>query len=267
MIVVDNHSTDDTDSVLASHACACLRVLKVHNGGSIAYSRNRGIAAARGGWIAFLDSDDWWKPEKIETCARFFSSSDFIYHKLQLFNESSQAVMPRCIRSNRISPPLPLNLLRHGNPIATSSVVVRRSILKRIGGFDERAEIIAAEDYDAWLRISMATNRFCFVGSILGFYHYSSTSASRKDMSLPLRSVYAAYSNVIPAGYHRCVDANAAYASGRYAFQVGNYKDAIPELLSTLLHGRVVLKIRASLLLVAISFKRAVGLFVNVFRS
>ena len=66
IIVIDNSSTDNTQKVLKNFSNQKLKVIRVNNKGIIGYSRNKGIDSARGEWIAFLDSDDVWKPEKLE---------------------------------------------------------------------------------------------------------------------------------------------------------------------------------------------------------
>ncbi len=255
VIVVDNHSTDNTDDILASYACFGLTILKVSNGGSIAYSRNRGIAAASGDWIAFLDSDDWWLPGKLQQCANHFSCADLIYHRLMLSNASPSPFLPVWSGAWALKRPIFIHLLQSGNPISTSSVVVRRSLFDNVGGFDERSELIAAEDYDAWIRFARITDRFIFIPDNLGFYYFSPNSASRKDMSLPMRAVYAAYLDQIPRNYRNRMDANAAYAAGRYAYQVNGLGVALTELLNSFLHGRLELKIRSLMLLVGLSGK------------
>ena len=67
-IVIDNYSTDDTDSVITRYNDHRIKYLKIHNGGVIAKSRNAGIKSAKGDWIAFLDSDDTWTSDKLDTC-------------------------------------------------------------------------------------------------------------------------------------------------------------------------------------------------------
>ena len=68
VVVIDNHSMDDTDEVITSYADPRINYLKIHNHGVIATSRNAGIRAAKGEWIAFLDSDDIWYPNKLHEC-------------------------------------------------------------------------------------------------------------------------------------------------------------------------------------------------------
>ncbi len=262
VIVVDNHSTDNTDAVLALHACADLKVLKVNNGGSIAYSRNRGIFAARGDWIAFLDSDDWWMPQKLQECSHHFLRADLIYHRLILSSPSPRRSIPVWSASWALKRPILTHLLKSGNPIATSSVVVRRSMVDQIEGFNEKPELIAAEDYDAWVRLARITERFFFIPHSLGFYHFSPSSASRKDMSLPMRAVYAAYSDQMSQNDRRCMDANAAYAAGRFAYQANRVGVALMELQNSFLHGRLELKIKSLILLVGLSVKHLRSLLI-----
>ena len=66
ILVVDNHSIDETDSLIKSFNDPKIKLLKIHNEGVIAKSRNLGFKHALGEYIAFLDSDDWWKPKKLE---------------------------------------------------------------------------------------------------------------------------------------------------------------------------------------------------------
>ena len=66
IVVVDNHSMDDTDSLIKSFNEPKIRLFKIHNEGVIAASRNLGLRHSLGEYIAFLDSDDWWLPKKLE---------------------------------------------------------------------------------------------------------------------------------------------------------------------------------------------------------
>jgi glycosyltransferase involved in cell wall biosynthesis len=66
IIIIDNHSSDNTDEVLKQFDFYNLRIFKINNNGIIGVSRNVGIKAAKGDWIAFLDSDDIWYKEKLK---------------------------------------------------------------------------------------------------------------------------------------------------------------------------------------------------------
>ena len=66
LIIVDDCSTDNTDEVVASFHDDRIRYFKNEKNMGAALTRNRALREARGEWIAFLDSDDLWKPKKLE---------------------------------------------------------------------------------------------------------------------------------------------------------------------------------------------------------
>ena len=252
IIIVDNHSSDSTDEVVASFADPRIRLLKVSNGGVIAISRNVGIRAAKGEWVAFLDSDDWWSFDKLIRCAKHFDEADLIYHRLRIVTSRQRHLRPRHIHSWQVTKPVLQHMLINGNPIATSSVVVRRSFLEKVGGFDEREKIVAAEDFDIWLRIASLTDRFYFIKANLGYYFFTMQSASRKDMSLPMREVHAAYSHYLSSQEIERMDTNAAYASGVYSWRMNDIARARSELIKCLRLGRADIRIKSLLILLVI---------------
>ena len=135
LLIIDNNSTDFTDDILANYSDIRIRVVKVENLGSIAFSRNRALDLARGEWIAFLDSDDIWDEDKLEKCAMLFNKdTDLIYHHLRIISESKQSSQINGIFSRPLKQPVFLDLLLNGNTIATSSVVVRTKTISRIKG-------------------------------------------------------------------------------------------------------------------------------------
>lgn len=152
VIVVNDGSTDGTAAVLASFA-GRIRVIDQCQSG-VAVARNRGAAAARGTWLAFLDADDVWLPRKLEAqLATADADTHLIYS--DRINIGHLAGLPE-IQSD----------LQHmyegsvfadvllGNVITTSSVVMRRSTFEALGGFSEDPELPPAEDWDLWLRVA-----------------------------------------------------------------------------------------------------------------
>lgn len=83
MIIVDDCSTDDTDAVIAQYIVADSRIRYIKNEVNLgaALSRNRALREARGRWIAFLDSDDLWMPDKLDKQVKFMeeTGSKFSY--------------------------------------------------------------------------------------------------------------------------------------------------------------------------------------------
>jgi glycosyltransferase involved in cell wall biosynthesis len=260
VIVVDNHSIDDTDAVVAGFQDPRIRLLKVRNGGVIAVSRNVGIRAASGDWVAFLDSDDWWAPHKLQRCAALFCQADIIYHRLRIVPAVGPTWLPRHIRSWQVRQPIVRDLLLRGNPVATSSVLVRKALLDRIVGFNERRELVAAEDYDAWIRLAGHTDRFCFLPQTLGYYYYSQQSASRRDMSLPMREAVDAHCAKLAPAERESMNANAAYAAGRYAWAQGDLARARAELGHSLRRGGADIRLRSLVTLILLKGRQYRGL-------
>jgi len=183
IIVVDNHSTDNTDEIVASFDDSRITCLKIHNHGVIAASRNAGIRDAKGDWIAFLDSDDWWAHDKLKVCVDMIDEQvDLVYHDLHIVRPAPSRFKRSRTKGRQVGRPVLKDLLLKGNPIATSSVMVRKQFLDRIGGFDEGTNMIAAEDYSAWMRISLMTENFLYIPRELGFYLFHAGGASRKNI-------------------------------------------------------------------------------------
>lgn len=170
-IVVDNHSTDDTDAVIAATADPRIRVVKIRNNGVIAASRNLGIREVRGKWIAFLDSDDSWYPAKLETVMRAAADDacDVISHDELLVD--SVTGTNRILRHGPYQSDFYEALLLDGNCLSPSATTVRREFLLRHGlGFGASPEFVTVEDYDLWLHLARTGARFHFVHEVLGEY-------------------------------------------------------------------------------------------------
>ena len=206
-------------------------------------------------------------PEKLQTCADFLCSADLIYHPLILSSSYTRRPFTFWPCSWELKRPICSHLLKAGNPISTSSVILRRSVFDQIGGFDESPELIAAEDYDAWIRVSKITDRFHFIPEYLGFYHVCPSSASSKDMSLPMRAVYAIHAHHLSYIDRMVMDSNAAYAAGRFAFSANRPSVAFLELTKSFLYGRLELKIRSSVLLIGLLYKIPFSMFIRLRRA
>jgi glycosyltransferase involved in cell wall biosynthesis len=184
-LIVDNHSTDDTDDVVAGYHDSRLKLFKIHNHGVIAASRNLGIKHAQGEYVAFLDSDDWWLPEKLKESLRYLEAgSDIVYHDLFLVTKETQKFFWRKVRTRVLRSPVFEDLIIGGNPLPNSSVLVRKSILQKLGGLSEDVSLIAAEDFDAWLRIAKITEQFKMVPKTLGYYWSAGGNTSNPQRSL-----------------------------------------------------------------------------------
>jgi glycosyltransferase involved in cell wall biosynthesis len=153
IIVVDDGSTDDTSEVAARYAHEGVRYIYQENSG-VSAARNAGIRAGTGEFIAFLDGDDRWVPEKtawqVEHLQRhpdvgLITGSEWQTDeagrkvwRLDRKASESECLYPRILVENTIG--------------STSLVMVRRECLERVGMFDE--QFGPGQDWDLWIRIA-----------------------------------------------------------------------------------------------------------------
>ncbi|WP_346693280.1 glycosyltransferase family 2 protein [Coprobacter fastidiosus] len=193
-IVINNFSEDNTIEVVEQFKDSRIRLVNYANNGIIAASRNRGILEAKGEWICFLDSDDWWANNKLEECLFYLSNYDIIYHDFSIYRENNIKVgAAKKIKGRVLNRDLIADMLVNGNAIVTSSVVVRRDIIMQVGMMCEDKTLVGVEDYDYWLRIMKYTNRVKYIPKLLGFYYIGqNTSGSIKQID-KLTAIYNKY--------------------------------------------------------------------------
>ena len=155
ILVVDNGSTDKTPDVVAGLADPRILYHWQEDSGLPADSRNVGIRMSAGHYVAFLDSDDVWLPEKLERqvaylethpdCGLIFMNASIIgdHHR------SGQTLLRKTPPSGRV-----FEALLWENFISTLTAMVPRRVLDKVGVFDLDPAIRRAEDYDLWLRIA-----------------------------------------------------------------------------------------------------------------
>ena len=245
-IVIDNHSTDNTDDVMASFADSRINLFKIHNNGVIAASRNVGIRAAKCEWIAFLDSDDWWTVDKLQVCFDCINDKvDLVYHDLKIVSDQPKLFGRKINKSRQVKPPVFMDLLLKGNAINNSSVVVRKSLVQLIGDINENVEMIASEDYNTWLRIAQLTEQFVYLPRRLGYYMTHNQGISKKEMSVSCRCAVAEFVSELSASQKLKLEATFRYTKGRFNYLMGNYAGVKEDLLFVIKHGRVFLRIKA----------------------
>jgi glycosyltransferase involved in cell wall biosynthesis len=170
IIVVDDGSTDDTLGAVDRHGCTVpLTVLALgHNEGAAA-ARNQGIALAHGDFIAFLDSDDEWSPDKIarQLAALNAAGLEFGagYTGIASYTEDGTLCgMSRAVADGDLR----LALLNHNLVGSTSCVIARRTLLQQLGGFER--SLASCQDWELWIRLAGHT-RFACVPEPLTLLH------------------------------------------------------------------------------------------------
>jgi glycosyltransferase involved in cell wall biosynthesis len=151
ILVVDDGSEDSTSEALSPFSPYIKCITHSKNLG-VSAARNTGIRASHSPLVAFLDSDDYWLPDKLASQVSFFAK-----HPEAVACQTEELWIRRGVRVNPMK--------KHFKPsgdifepclklcvVSPSAVIVRRSLLDEVGLFDE--ELPACEDYALWLRIS-----------------------------------------------------------------------------------------------------------------
>ena len=156
--IIDDGSSDDTEEVVRAFNDQRLNYFWQENTGSPGAARNAGIARSRSEFIAFLDSDDVWLPDKLgnqveamrtnPACGIVFSNFRYMCeHDFPWMN--GPAIQDTKIPTGRV-----FEALLHHNFIAVSTVMVRRVTLDRVGAFNSDPSIRGCDDVELWLRIA-----------------------------------------------------------------------------------------------------------------
>jgi len=177
VIVFDDGSTDNTRDVVSAISDNRIRYFYQENSGLPACGRNRGMALAKGKYIALLDGDDFWYGEKLNKCKKVLDNDPDI--DLVCHNEDIQ-YNGKIIRRTSYGPYTERmydKLLFEGNCLHTSAVAIRREIFfDDQMRFSEERNLFTIEDYEYWLRLSQR-HRFCFLSEALGCYRVTETGA------------------------------------------------------------------------------------------
>jgi glycosyltransferase involved in cell wall biosynthesis len=153
-IVVDDGSTDRTPDILASFSDPRLVVITQPNAG-LTISLNRALRRSRGELIARMDADDVALPERFERQAAYLNA----HPEVGLLGTGALEIAPSGEVVGTIVPPENDSEIRRAlirrNPFVHSSIMARRLVIERAGGYDERLPV--AQDYDLWMRVAALT--------------------------------------------------------------------------------------------------------------
>jgi teichuronic acid biosynthesis glycosyltransferase TuaG len=190
MLIVDDCSPDDTVSAVQRAAAGDDRVRLIrqpHNGGP-ARARNAALAAARGRWIAFLDADDYWLPQKLERQLAFHEASDakITFTEFRRVTEDGSVVGRHMHVPDRLS----YRALLRNTAIATSTVLVDG---EKTGSF--RMKETYYDDYACWLELLRPGGFALGLHQDLMRYRVTRASVSR-DKARSARRVWHTYRQI-----------------------------------------------------------------------
>jgi len=169
IIVIDDGSTDETEKIVASFSNN-IRFFKQPHSGNPTSGRNRGIIESKGNFIAFIDQDDLWPPNKLETQIKFLQQDetiDIVVGKTQIFRYKANRAQKEidCFSDPKF------NLL-------LSAALIKRKVFDKIGLFDETFKFWGS-DGDWFLRAREMEIPFHFHQEISLFWQHHSSNTSR----------------------------------------------------------------------------------------
>jgi glycosyltransferase involved in cell wall biosynthesis len=181
VLVVDDGSTDGTERLIRSLSDQRVALIRHEAPRGVAAARNAGAEAARGGWIALLDDDDLWAPDKLarQLFAARGAGADWAYGGAVEIDDAG-----RLLGGER--PPQPERLLqeltrRNLMPAGSSNVIVNVDAFRLTGGFDERLRHLA--DWDMWLRLSRGGPPACASAPLVAYrLHPSQATLDTRGM-------------------------------------------------------------------------------------
>lgn len=208
IVVVDDASTDGSAEHVAATAehDARVRLLRADRNQGPAAARNRGLDAARGRWLAVLDSDDLMHPERLENLLAAAESErdDIIADDLLIFDDDPRIPITTCLHGKSAAAPFRVDaatyvaantLFRGGQSLGYLKPVMRADFVRACGvRYDPTLRI--AEDYDFILRLLLAGARFRVVPQLTYFYRKHAQSISHRLSRRTLEPMLAAHDRV-----------------------------------------------------------------------
>ncbi len=246
IIIVDDGSTDDTSTLIHNYHPSILFIRQENQGAAAA--RNRGIRAAQGEFIAFLDADDEWRPGKLQRQLDVLAMNpgvSFVGTGGEFLTSEGKLVRIQSVyrRGNL------LKELIFTNYIITSSVLVTRdSLLREKELF--RPELIISEDWDLWLRLSASNQMIIIPDNLVSNHRLHDSLESSSSVEQIVNQYINIISNlnqdpllgpVIDRNWSNII-ANSIYMHAYYAYLRGDIRTARLKIIKAFLAAPARLK-------------------------
>ena len=189
IIFVNDGSTDNTSKVIEQLAKTDHRIRIIHQAnGKQGKARNNGIKHSQGEWIAFLDADDIWLPNKLEIqlskTIQENADLSFTDGYICLENDMLRRDHRLGVENKIYKGDDGIQLFHAQNRIPTSTVLVKKSILEKSGGFPEDRDIQNCEDYFLWTRLLADGYKLQGIREALLLYRVYPESSTGKEIKL-----------------------------------------------------------------------------------
>ena len=177
VIVCDDGSTDNTQEMVEEFKGRMnIRYHHNENWGGPARPRNLGLNEARGEWICFLDSDDWYHNDRLDYLSKIVGDDFDVYHHHLLSVDGSNIISGRIPTWQINNANATLDLLTNFNGILTSSTCLRKATFDKLKlFFSEDKRIIGLEDFDLWIKLAFSGAKFKLLNKNLGYYSVDGT--------------------------------------------------------------------------------------------
>jgi glycosyltransferase involved in cell wall biosynthesis len=237
VIVVDDGSTDDSAAIAESYGPPVRVIRQPNQGESVA--RNRGIEEANGEWVAFLDADDMWLPEKLAEQAKLMAP------EVGAVCSSDLATYPD--GRTKLHTPRPAffkraRILEHGAPCHISSLVVRRNLPVRFPAWTKNAEdIVYYLDLCQWARFAIAPQPLTVYRLHSGGQTANPEMGERRDASLA-KWLQLNQDQIPKIELHPLLDASARRQQWSLLHRALRYRQENTPLVALGLYSRVVVR-------------------------
>ena len=179
LIVVDDGSSDNTKAVVDQFIDSRIRYVYQKNAG-LAAGRNRGLSLAKGEWIAFIDDDDRYLPEKLSQQIAFLHANREFgwcaggHYQIDTQSGEKRVWQPDLVYGQEV----PLREWLFACPVCPTAVMVKRTWLEQIGRFETELDVI--DDWDCWLRLAYAGCRMGLHPEVVCEYTIHANNMSRQ---------------------------------------------------------------------------------------
>lgn len=169
ILLIDDKSTDDTLKIVSSIKDRRIKLIKLRKNSGAAITRNKGIEAATGDYICFLDSDDYWVENKIEKQVKFIKDKAFIYSKYMYLKNGKTHIanVPEYFTYNK---------LLKNSAIFTSTVMLNMKYLDKEDIY--MPNIRKGQDYGCWYKVLKKVGKAYGIMEVLSYYRVGNDSLS-----------------------------------------------------------------------------------------